>query len=166
MLSLGYSSYGTSPSPCTIHPLSPTPSNPSSNPSRRPRLPHRALPLHQARLRAHQSHPPEQHHPLSPQRHIPPRTPRPAPHPLRPPRPLPHRSLQHSRNRLPPPPLHKTANHSLQPRLQPRRPTGLDRREAARLVRRVPLDGRRDPDLGLGGVVLDRGAGSGGAVVL
>ena len=53
------------------------------------------------------------------------------------------------RHRLPRPPVHQAANNRLRSNRQPRRPTRMALRETARLDRLVPVDRRRDPDLGL-----------------
>ena len=64
------------------------------------------------------------------------------------------------RQRIQRDPTHQAPNPRLRSSRQPSRPARLDLRETPRLDGRVPLDRRRDPDLGLDLPVLDRRAGS------
>ena len=68
------------------------------------------------------------------------------------------RLVQARRLRLQRNPTHQTPNPRLRPRRQSSRPTRLDLRETPRLDRRLPVDRRRNPHLGLHLLVLDRGA--------
>ena len=60
------------------------------------------------------------------------------------------------RQRLQRDPTHQAPNARLRPRRQPRRPPRLGPRETPRLDRRLPLDRRRDPNLGLALPLLHR----------